>query len=323
VLFRSEFQVEVDTTPPRIDILSTAHNVALGGTGLAVFSLSEDAARVGMEIGELFFPAYPEKGTGRSTYVAYFAFPRDKAPVSGTTLMAADHAGNVSRRSLAVRALARKFSHDTIELSDRFLEAKTPEFFTADPGLGTDKVQVFLKVNRDWRERDHRRLRELAAAGGSERLWSGNFTQMKNTKTMARYAEARSYAYQGRTIDQQVHLGLDLASTAGAPVTAANNGVVAMAGDLGIYGQTVVLDHGQGIFSLYAHLSGLAVKRGQRVDKGQVLGASGQTGMAGGDHLHFAMLVSGVFVNPLEWLDQHWIDDNVNNKLSPGGAPDI
>jgi murein DD-endopeptidase MepM/ murein hydrolase activator NlpD len=91
--------------------------------------------------------------------------------------------------------------------------------------------------------------------------------------------------------------------------------VVKLAASLGIYGQTVLLDHGLGLFSLSSHLSGIAVAEGDTVGRGQTIGSSGQTGMAGGDHLHFSILVSGEFVNLVEWLDAHWIADNIENKL--------
>jgi murein DD-endopeptidase MepM/ murein hydrolase activator NlpD len=81
------------------------------------------------------------------------------------------------------------------------------------------------------------------------------------------------------------------------------------------YGNSVVLDHGCGLFSMYAHLSLIDVEAGVVVDKGDILGRTGSTGMAGGDHLHFAMIVQGVFVNPVEWWDPHWIQDNIALKL--------
>ena len=163
----------------------------------------------------------------------------------------------------------------------------------------------------------------LGSHGEKLRIWSGAFLQMPNTQNMSPYAVRRTYVYRGKVVDRQVHLGLDLASTAGAPVPAANGGVVTMVGDLGIYGQTVVVDHGQGLFSLYSHLSGITVAEGERVARGQAVGTSGQSGMAGGDHLHFSILVGGEFVNPVEWLDDHWIADNVANKLAlfSGGTP--
>ena len=76
------------------------------------------------------------------------------------------------------------------------------------------------------------------------------------------------------------------------------------------------MDHGWGLFSLYSHLSQIKVEKGQKVNKGAVLGNTGATGMAGGDHLHFSVLVQGNFVNPLEWWDPHWIKDQVNRQLA-------
>jgi len=107
-----------------------------------------------------------------------------------------------------------------------------------------------------------------------------------------------------------------LASFAHAPIKAANRGKVIYAADLGIYGNCIVIDHGMGVQSLYAHLSSIEVKVGTMVDQAQELGKSGETGMAGGDHLHFTMLVNGHMVNPIEWWDPHWIQDRIIRKLT-------
>ena len=311
-----ELPVTIDTEAPRLDLLSSQHNVNRGGVGVVAYRLSEGAAVHGVDVGDRFFPGYPEAAGGAGAHVAYFAIPHDAPAAPAFSLRARDAAGNEVRRAFGVRLLEKVFPSDTIDVSDRFLSAKIPEFRAADPSLPADPVAAFLVVNRDWRARDHARIREVCAAGAPARLWDGPFLQMPNTKNMAGWAQARTYKHNGELIDRQTHLGIDLASTAGAPVPAANAGTVAFAGDLGIYGQAVILDHGQGVFSLYGHLSGLGVKRGDSVARGAAVGASGQTGMAGGDHLHFSMLVSGTFVSPAEWLDAHWIADNVSNKLS-------
>ena len=112
-------------------------------------------------------------------------------------------------------------------------------------------------------------------------------------------------------MDQQTHLGEDLASLVNSPVYAGNNGVVVYAEPLGIYGQTVILDHGLGVFSSYSHMSQIDVKVGDKLDKGAVLGRTGTTGLAAGDHLHFAINLQGEFVDPLEWWDPHWLKDQV------------
>ena len=115
--------------------------------------------------------------------------------------------------------------------------------------------------------------------------------QLGNSQVEASFADHRTYLYSGKEVDQQVHLGFDLAVTAGVPVAAANAGKVLHAAWLGIYGNCVIVDHGMGVASLYGHLSSIDVKVGDTVTKGQALGRSGMTGLAGGDHLHFTMLV--------------------------------
>jgi len=139
---------------------------------------------------------------------------------------------------------------------------------------------------------------------------------MKNASPMALFGDHRTYLYGNKAIGESTHLGVDLASTANAPVEAANNGIVVFVGTLGIYGNAIIIDHGLGIFSVYGHLSSISTKTGQTVKKGDVIGNTGTTGLAGGDHLHFGMLVGGQFVNPVEWWDPHWIKDNVADKLT-------
>ena len=148
-----------------------------------------------------------------------------------------------------------------------------------------------------------------------KKLWHGPWLRLKNSATMARFGDHRSYEYKGKKFDEQVHLGIDLASLANSPIQATNNGRVIFSDRLGIYGFTVVLDHGQGLASLYGHLSQIDVKPDQEVKKGDIIGFTGQTGLAGGDHLHFGIMVNGVFVSPIEWFDEHWIKDNITRKL--------
>jgi murein DD-endopeptidase MepM/ murein hydrolase activator NlpD len=133
---------------------------------------------------------------------------------------------------------------------------------------------------------------------------------------MARFADHRFYFYKGQRVDDKVHLGVDLASLTNAPVLASNNGKVIFGDRLGIYGLAVVIDHGQGLASVYGHLSKIEVSPGEVVKKGQTIGLTGDTGLAGGDHLHFSVMLQGIFVNPVEWWDPHWIADNVTKKLS-------
>ncbi len=90
---------------------------------------------------------------------------------------------------------------------------------------------------------------------------------------------------------------------------------------LGIYGNCVILDHGMGLQSLYAHLSSISVQVGQTVDRDAELGRTGATGLAGGDHLHFTMLLSGNAVTPIDWWSWQWVQDRIMRKLTEAGAP--
>ena len=119
----------------------------------------------------------------------------------------------------------------------------------------------------------------------------------------------------GKKIDQQVHLGYDLSVTQHVGVVASNDGQVVYAAPLGIYGNCIVVDHGYGLQSIYGHLSEIAVHEGDMVKHGQIMGKSGQTGMAGGDHIHFSMQLEGVQSDPKEWWDGHWIHDHIAKRV--------
>jgi murein DD-endopeptidase MepM/ murein hydrolase activator NlpD len=165
------------------------------------------------------------------------------------------------------------------------------------------------------REENDNAIKDICRTSMPRQLWEGTFLRMKNASPMALFGDKRKYQYQGKVIGESVHMGVDLASTTNAPVEAANHGVVAFVGYIGIYGNCVLIDHGFGFFTLYGHLNSIDAKKGQQVRKGDVIGHTGSSGLAGGDHLHFGMIVGGQFVNPQEWWDAHWIEDNVVKKL--------
>ncbi|MEJ2100867.1 MAG: M23 family metallopeptidase [Desulfobacterales bacterium] len=162
---------------------------------------------------------------------------------------------------------------------------------------------------------DYQKIAQLVETTTTVKQWKGPFLRMPGSAKEAGYADHRVYQYNDKTIDHQIHLGVDLASIAHAPVPAANNGIVVFSGLLGIYGRTILLDHGFGLFSMYAHLSRSDVSKGQNVSKGEILGRTGSTGLAGGDHLHFSILVNKTFVNPIEWWDAAWIENNILSKI--------
>ena len=309
-----EANVIVDTRPPTLSVLSKFHYLNQGGAGLVAFRASEPLSRFGVEVGERWFSGFPAGGDNGGFVL--FAIPHDAPSKVEIALVGEDLAGNRVRTQFPYQLRNKKFRHDNIRLTEEFLQRVMPYFMDRDPSLRGELHQAFLRVNQDLRKANERTIQELCRATTGQPLWSGPFLRMANAKPMAGFADHRSYLWQDKEIDQQVHLGVDMASLAMSPIEAANRGRVVFVGELGIYGSTVMLDHGCGLFTMYSHLSQMSVKVGQQVERGETLGISGSTGLAGGDHLHFSVLVAGVFVNPVEWWDPHWIKDNVENKLA-------
>jgi hypothetical protein len=309
--------LELDSRPPQVTILTAHHNLNQGGAGVIVYTLSEEAEKTGVQVGDLFFPGYRQPS---GKYVCFFACPWDMAPSAFVPkVLAVDRAGNERQAGLYYHLNPRTFPTDRIEVSDAFLADKiVPDFQHYFPDV-TDPLQLFLKVNRELRADNRKAILEIGRQTAAAPLWDGVFLRQPNAAVPGYFAQTRTYFHHGQAIDRQTHLGIDLASTAQAPVPAANAGRVVFAGELGIYGNCVVVDHGLGLQTLYAHLSRIDVQPGQDVAKGEIVARTGATGLAGGDHLHFDVLVSGVQVNPLEWWDPAWLRNNVADKLPLAG----
>ena len=306
----------VDTIPPSIRPISRMNYITVGGTGLIVYEASSDTVQSGVYMDNMYFPGYPAgKDYPSTAYVCYFTVPYYVKKRPQLYLWGKDKAGNESKAGFYYRIKRRRFRTQRINITDRFLAKVLPYFSFYQFESGLSDVEKFLKINRELRRENTRAFFELRKKTGSEQLWEGKWIRLKNSATMAYFGDHRLYYYKGKKIDEQTHLGVDLASLAHSEVQAANTGKVIFAGRMGIYGLTVVIDHGQGLASIYSHLSQISVSEDQMVSKGEVIGTTGQTGLAGGDHLHFGVMVNGIFVNPIEWWDGHWIRDNVVRKL--------
>lgn len=317
--------IQVRLDPPRVSVVSTHHYINLGGSEMIVYRATPSDAESGVRVGDLTYPGFPGTGAGltdRALKVAFFALPYNQKPDTPMELVARDVAGNESRAQFDHRVFPKAFRNSTIPLDDRFMSRIVPSILQSSPQLkvsADDLLPAFLKINNELRRMNNDTIAALAQKTAPRILWEGAFQPLGGSQVESSFADFRTYTYGGKAVDRQVHLGFDLAKTANAPVASANHGKVVFAADLGIYGNCVVVDHGMGVQSLYAHLSSLGVQEGQDVRKGQTLGTSGQTGLAGGDHLHFSMMLNGQFVNATEWWDSHWIEDRVMRKLREAG----
>jgi murein DD-endopeptidase MepM/ murein hydrolase activator NlpD len=326
----------VRRTAPAIAVVSRHHHVSLGGAEMVVYRVSPPDAASGVQVGNRYYPGYPAAGAAgpaapgappvdASLRIAFFALLHDQDTSAPIQLVARDPAGNAAARDFAYRARTSAFARRRLPVTDAFFKKVVPPILEATPSLKLaidtpeERLEAFLRINGELRRANDAQIEELARTTSPEKLWRGAFARMGRARTEAVFADHRTYVYGRREVDQQVHLGADLASTRGAAIAAANTGRVVFAGFLGIYGNCVVIDHGMGVQSLYAHLSSVTVEAGDRINRGETIGRSGSTGMAGGDHLHFTVLVAGRPVNPVEWWDPHWIADRVERKLVEAG----
>ena len=323
--------VKVRLERPRVSVVSTHHYVNHGGAEMVVYRATPEDVTSGVVVGDVEYPGYPASGAAiegvriadPALRVAFFALLHDQDLKTPIRLFARDEAGNTARADFDYRVFPKPFKRSRIDVKDDFLDKVVPAILegTSEVKPEGDQLAKFLAINGDLRRKNNEKIASMAAQTKPELLWRGVvFHPFGNTAVEAAFADHRTYIYKGKDVDQQVHLGFDLASFTGTPIVSANRGIVLFADELGIYGNCVIIDHGMGVQSLYGHLSSMDVKTGQTVEKEQQIGRSGMTGMAQGDHLHFTMLVNGKMVNPVEWWDAHWIEDRILRKLRGAGA---
>jgi len=343
ILKKVEYNITslIDTVPPDLQVARAPSVIYQGSGGFAVLRAA-DAGSVFIEIAgktrsgeeQSFrrFRAYavadlqpepadeePEQAAGgyrkkkESVYYVFFPAPFDIRKDSVFYAVAEDTAGNRTVKALPTRLIMKKYRSSSIRINDNFIKTVIAPLLNETDI--TDPEASFRMVNEKWRKNSEKRLIEIARKTKPEILWEGPFLQLKNSKVMAVYGDKRTYYYNKKAVSKSVHLGYDLASFARAPVEAANTGVVRFAGNLGIFGNAVIIDHGLGLMSLYGHMSEIMVREGQSVRKGDIIGRTGATGLAGGDHLHFGVLIGGYEVSPLYWWDPRWIKVNVTDYL--------
>lgn len=315
--------IEVRLTPPQVGVLSQFHYVNHGGSEMVVYRVNPPDAESGVRVGDLEYRGFPAGGADPALHVAFFALLWDQDLNAPITVFARDGVGNEGSVGFDFRVFEKQFRASRINLDDRFLARVVPPILQSSPELDVDDpndlLASYLVINRELRRINNETIANLSRDTAPEILWRGPFKQLINTAVEAGFADQRTYVYDGADVDHQVHLGFDLASTAMASVRAANRGRVVHAGWLGIYGNCVVLDHGMGLQSLYAHLSSIAVSVGEMVDTQAELGRSGATGLAGGDHLHFTMLLGGNAITPIDWWSAQWVQDRILRKFADAG----
>lgn len=303
----------IDTVPPQINLVKNVNYINQGGTGFVAYQPSKVLSSTGVYINDYLSPAHPILIDNKPSYITYFALPINANKTSTRIMIfARDEAGNETTMAVPCVIKEKKFRADKMNLSENFLQQKMPEFQAMIPSLqGKTPLEVFSYVNSQLRNDNLLTVQKICQKSAPKELWEGTFLRMKDGAPMALFGDKRSYMSNGKVVGESIHTGVDLASNARSPIEAANKGIVVFTGALGIYGNAVIIDHGLGLFTLYGHLSSIDTTVGKNVSKGEKIGLSGISGLAGGDHLHFSIIVGGQFVDPKEWWDPHWIKDNI------------
>ena len=311
-----EKKIAIDVTPPVLELVADDRYINFGGVGAIVYKASPDTEKTGIQAGSHWFPGFRGVVQGHpDEYFALFAHAYDMQPTDRATIVATDKAGNTREMRLPYELKNVKYKKSTIEVSDRFFQEKVVPLLTDLSKRNGSVKEIFVAVDHDVRKQNEDKIAEVTSKATPKPLWDGAFHQLSNSKVEANFADQRTYTYKGQPIDTAFHLGYDLSVTKHYPIEAANSGVVAFTGFLGLYGNAIIIDHGLGLFTLYGHCSQIDVKPGDRIEKNQIIGKTGETGFAGGDHLHFGVYLDGVAVLPVEWWDGKWIADNITPKL--------
>ena len=244
-----------------------------------------------------------------------------QSPNFKARIVAVDKAGNKSFSSIGYYLQDRKYKESRIALSDRFLDGKIDELANqyAQNYPELDRLAKFKFVNETLRDSNEDMIHKITSAVPEEIIDSfyiEPFYPLRNGAAVASFGDHRFFTYNGEDVSQSWHMGLDLASTAMASIDTQNAAFVAYNDLNGIYGENIILYHGFGLYTLYGHCNGTLVKPGEHIGAKHIIGKTGTSGLALGDHLHFGVLIQGVEVRPEEWMDKKWMKDNIYDILN-------
>lgn len=301
----SSIELVYDSQAPTLATLQGSHSLKRGGAGVVLYEVGEVPRETGIVLDDLFFKAFRlEPGK----YLSFYAHPYYmKADDFKPRVFAVDEAGNTRKIRPGSRTASQSYRSETLELTDDFLESVKDKMMASSP---QSPLEVFSEINSKVRQENQQKITQICQQTEARKLWQGVFLRNQGA-TKAGFADSRTYKYRSDVVSRTVHTGIDIAGVNNTEIFAANHGKVIFVGEIGIYGNVVVLDHGYGLHSLYGHLHKAHVQVGESVEKGDVIAVSGETGLVFGDHLHYEMRINGIPVNPIEWFDNVWVQSNI------------
>jgi murein DD-endopeptidase MepM/ murein hydrolase activator NlpD len=305
----SSITLTYDKQAPTLMTLQGSLSLKRGGTGVVLYEVGEVPSETGVLLDDLHFRAFEFE---QNKYLSFYAHPYNvKADDFKPRIFAVDAAGNLRKIRPGSRTASHTYRSEVLELNDDFLESVKDKMMATSTRTPLD---IFVEINNKVRQENYQKIAQICKTTEPKKLWDGVFLRNQGA-TKAGFADSRTYKYRSEVVSKQVHLGLDIAGINNTQIFAANHGKVIFVGEIGIYGNVIILDHGYGLHSLYGHLHQTNVREGDAVRKGDVIAVSGETGLVFGDHLHYEMRVNGVAVNPIEWFDDVWVKNNIETYL--------
>lgn len=318
---REDITIDIDRKNPVANVIANSYLIRQGGSASVVVEVKDENLKdfyISFNDEERFelIPFYK-----KNFYMAIVAWPVTIEEFKRVNLVAIDKAGNKTTTKVPYYIKNLNVKVDDIKISRSFVNKVSKNVLSKSGYDIPDGIaEAFVMANKDLRAENVKIIKDVSRQNLDYSMVSSfdldAFKQLKGSKTFSRYAERRHYYYNGEKIDEAWHLGMDWASIRNAKIYVTNPGKVVFKEYLGIYGHTAIIDHGFGLSTLYAHTSKLNVELNDFVNAKQHIANTGSTGAVFGDHLHFGVLVQGLEVNPLEWMDKKWIDINIKKILN-------
>jgi murein DD-endopeptidase MepM/ murein hydrolase activator NlpD len=312
--------IKIDTKKPTAKVIANSRYIQRGGSAVVVVKVEDENLKDA-------FISFNSKLTFKLTpyykpnyYAALIAWPIDIKEFKGVMLVAYDKAGNKTYAKVPLYIQGKKFKIDNIKLDKKFISNISRSVLEQSGEAIPDKLEdIFIYSNSVLRDKNIKTIKKVAMDAMDNDIISDwkikAFKRLRGSKTVASYGQRRHYYLDGKKINEAWHLGMDWASVRKAPIRTTNSGKVIFNDYLGLYGNAIIIDHGLGLATLYAHTSSQDVEVGEMVNNNQKIANTGATGAVFGDHLHFGVLVQGIEVNPIEWMDRNWIKVRIDNIL--------
>ncbi len=313
--------IKVDTKKPTLNILTKSYSITRGGAASVIFKATDTnlaKLHIKTDSGDIFNPTPFYKD---GYYISLLAWNHDKKNFEASVI-AVDKAGNVSNQKIRFYLLGKNYRVSYLKLKDKFIDGKISDLaneYAGDNAQGLSKLDKFKFINETLRSKNEELIAKITKKVPQNMINSFSllpFYPLKNAKQVASFGDHRYYSYENKSVSESFHLGLDLASTAQANIVTSNDGEVVFSEENGIYGNNLIISHGLGVYSLYGHCTSFVANKGDFVKKGSVIGTTGLSGLALGDHTHFGILVQGIEVRPEEWMDKKWFRDNITSVIN-------